>query len=270
LDIVDYNNTPLSECDGFTPSQMHKMIYYPYDADSPVKINKLSNEVLLSESPIMKIVKDLLLIIKSNKVKLTQVGNLPPKFIKEIYAKGYFPEREIDHGIVKLVSEKDWPFIHNVKLVLLLAGLVRKRYNYLHLSKKCESLLNDDNYPEIFFEIFKAYTLQFNWAYNDGYEDEKLGQIGFLYSLHLLNRYGKEAREIKYYADLYFLAFPSFVEFREEDYEDNILVYYYRFIKRFALRFGFVEEINVRREGLAFKRKIKIKSTRLLDQLLHV
>ena len=34
--MLDYNDTPLPDCEGFTPLQMHKIIYYPFDEDCPI------------------------------------------------------------------------------------------------------------------------------------------------------------------------------------------------------------------------------------------
>lgn len=267
--MLDYNNTPLPDCEGFTPFQLHKIVYYPFDEDSPIKINKLSKETLLNKCPIMKVITELLLLLKSDKIKLTQKGNLPPTIIKNIYAKRYLPDRWIDNGITKLRTETDWIAIHNTVIVLKMAGLIGKKYNYLFLTKKCESLLNNDDYPEIFYEFLKTFTSKFNWAYNDRYEDENLGRIGFLYSLDLLSKYGKEKKDIEYYTDLYFSTFPAFIEYNDDKRSILESVYRTRFIERFALWFGFAEE-EISEGKTFFEREIKIKSTELLEQLLQV
>jgi hypothetical protein len=266
--MLDYNNTPLPECEGFTPLQMHKIIYYPFDEDCPIKINRLNKEILISEIPILKIVLELLLILKTKKIKLTQKGNLPLKVIKDIYAKNHLPEKWIESGIVKVRTETDWIVIHNIKIVLTLAGFLRKQYGYLLLTKKCESLLMGEEYSEIFYEFLRVFTLQFNWAYNDRYDDEELGQLGFLYSLYLINKYGKEENDVKYYTDLYFLAFPSFVEYDNENRSMKESAFHTRFISRFAVWFGFAEEEIIK--GKKFlELEIKIKRTKLLEQLLE-
>ncbi|MDP4197641.1 MAG: hypothetical protein Q8940_21525 [Bacteroidota bacterium] len=212
--------------------------------------------------------------LKSGRIKLTQTGNLPPNIIKEIYAKGYFPERWIEDGFVKIRTETDWAIIHNVKLVMVLAGLTKKANNWLSLTKKGETLLKNDNITEIFLEFLKAFTTKFSWAYNDGFQDEKLGQIGFLYSLFLLNKYGDKEKAFKFYADKYFLAFPSFIEFSVEDETMLGPAYYTRFFERFALWFGFVE-VKIKeektQEDILFPERVKmLKSTELLNSMLKV
>ncbi len=267
--MPDYNNTPLPECEGFTPLQMHKIIYYPFDEDCPIAMNRLNNEILSDGSPIYKIILEFLFALRVKKIKLTQNGNLPLKFIKDIYSKRYLPDSWIDKGFVKIRTETDWIIIHNTKLVLKLAGLVSKRYNYLLLTKKCESLLANKNYSEIFYMFLKTFTLEFNWAHNDGYIDENLGQLGFLYSLYLLNKYGEEERNLKFYTNLYFLAFPAFMEYEDEYNSMKESAFHTRFINRFSIWFGFAEEEIINGEYY-YEREITIKRTKFLEQLLVI
>ena len=265
--IMDYNNTPQAELEGFTPMDMHLMLYYPFDPRCPIKLNKLKKETLLEASPILKIIRELLLMVKAKKIKLTPKGNLPQKVMTEIYAKRYLPDRWIDSGIVHIRTETDWIVIHNVKLVLILAGLLRKQYNFLMLTKKGAALMDKEDYQRVFYEFLEAYALKFNWSYNDAFYDENVGQLGFLYSLFLINKYGGEKRDLEFYTDLYFKAFPAFVEYGDEYRGDMRFAYHTRFIERFALRFGLVEE-ELTPNHTTFIDDSKIKRTNLLEQLL--
>ncbi|MFA6978163.1 MAG: hypothetical protein WC209_02480 [Ignavibacteriaceae bacterium] len=265
--MLDYNNTPLEDCDGFTPLQMHEIIYFPFDKECVIKLNNANSEQLINESPILKIIIEFLIVIRYNKIKLTQNGNLPLRFINDIYNKKYLLDEDIENGFVKIRTETDWIPLHNVKLVLTLAGFIRKKYNYLLITKKCESLLKNGDYTEIFYEFLKTFALKFNWAYNDRYTNEAIGQIGFLYSLHTINKYGNNKTDLKYFSNLYFKAFPTFIELNIEGWKKEA-AYHTRFIERFALWFGFVEEEIA--EGKNYlERDIKIKRTNLLKHLLE-
>jgi len=265
--LLDYNNIPLSECDGFTPLQMRSIVHYPFEKDCPIKLNKSIYKELFNESPILKIVFDLLSIINSKEIKLTPNGNLPVKVIEGIYSKNYLLDKMIENGIVKIHTETDWTILHNVKLILILAGFIKKKYNHLSLTKKGELLLMGEKYPVIFYEFLKTFTLKFNWAYNDRFIDESVGQLGFLYVMHLINKYGDKEREINYFTDLYFMAFPSFKDIGIDD-SMNDLAFYVRFIERFALWFGFIKEREIKGKNY-FEREIKIKRTKLLNYLLR-
>jgi len=139
----------------------------------------------------------------------------------------------------------------------------------LSLTKKCETLLKDDNYWEIFYQLLKTFTMNFNWSYNDGFDNAEVGQIGFLYSLYIINKYGTEERELKYYTDLYSLAFPIFIETIEGETPNLSLAFHTRFIERFALWFGFVEGDEVKGNNY-FQKEINLKRTKLLEQLFQV
>lgn len=267
--MLDYNNTPLSDCDGFTPLQMHKIIYSPFENDCPIKVNRIKDNQLLHESPILNIAIELLSKLREADLKLTPKGNLPRPFMKDIYNKGFWVDDLIEKGIIKIHAEYDWLILHNIKIVLQQAGLIRKKNNFLSLTKKCETLLKDDNYWEIFYQLLKAFSCNFNWGYNDGFEDKNVGQIGFLYLLHIINKYGAKERDLLYYSDLYFLAFLAFLENNRSDSSRLSLVFHTRFIERFALWFGFVEGEKVKGNNY-FDWKINIKRTKLLEQLFKV
>jgi len=85
--MLGYNDTPLSDCDGFTPLQMHKIIYSPFEKDCPIQINQLNNEQLINSSPILKIVLELLSRLGESPLKLTLNENLPRPLMKDIYSK---------------------------------------------------------------------------------------------------------------------------------------------------------------------------------------
>jgi len=267
--MLDYNNTPLADCDGFTPLQMHKIIYFPFENDCPIKINRIKENQRLNESPILNVVIELLSKLSETDLKLTPKGNLPRPLMKDIYSKHYLLDRWIENGIIKIHAEYDWLILHNVKIVLTQAGLIKKKNNYLSLTKKCKTLLMDDNYWKIFYQLLKTFTLDFNWSYNDGFDNVEVGQVGFLYSLYIINKYGAEERELKYFTDLYFLTFPIFLENAEGEASNLSLAFHTRFIERFALWFGFIEGEKVKGSNY-FDRKINIKRTKLLEQLFQV
>ncbi|MBU2506862.1 MAG: hypothetical protein KJ799_09075 [Bacteroidetes bacterium] len=265
--MIDYNNTPIPDLDGFTPWQMHQIIYNPFNDDCPIKLNQLNRDQPMRESLILKIIIYFLAKMSERNIKLTQKGNLPFQIIKDIYTKNYFPDDWIESGIQKIRTETDWLILHNIKIVLVMAGLIRKKHNQLSQTRKCASLMMVENYSEIFYEFLKAFTSKFNWAYNDAFTDGGVGQIGFLYSLYFVNKYGSEERNFKYFSDLYFRAFPSFLE-NSEGKQFIESAFRIRFFTRFAIWFGFIEE-NIAKEKQYIERKINLRRTNLLKRLIH-
>ncbi len=263
------NNISVPDFDEFSLFEMHKIIYSPFDDDCPIKINILSLETILSQCPIFNILIGFLSRIGEENIKLTTKGNLPIKVIKDIYNLNLLPDKYIENGISKIRTETDWTVLHNVRIVLTMAGLIRGQKSKLLLTRKCEKLLKDNNYSELFYEFIKTFTLQFSWAFNDRYANQDIGQIAFLYSLYLINKHGIEFKDIDYFTNLYFAAFPNLLAKPETDldkYSFRASSYYTRLIERFAVWFGFVEEeINEDKSYIG-----RIKRTKLLQGLLQV
>lgn len=270
--MLDLNKTPVNDFDGFSHMQMELIIYSPFENECPIKINLLEKELLLKESPILKIIVELLSLIGEKGIKLTANGNLPLKVIKDIYSKNYFKDEFIENDITKISSEIDWTILHNVKLVLTLAGITKKQHSRLSLTKKGKLLLQKEDYSEIFILFLKAYTLKFLWAYNDRFPNQVIGQFAFLYSLYQLNKHGDVERDLAFYVDCYAKAFPKLMIKEEKTslrYTFSESTYHIRFISRFAQWFGFCEE-KIKKGNNYTELEIKIKKTRLLDMLLSV
>jgi hypothetical protein len=267
-----YNNRPMDSFDGFSPFQMSQILYFPFEKECPIKINTQMSESLLEKSPIFKIVLSLLTKIEVSGTNLTAVGNLPPQIVKGIYHLRYYPDLMIEHGITKLTNEKDWLILHTVKIVLIQAGILRKSHRKLLFTKKGRKYFEDAKYDDLFYLFLRAFTTKFNWAYNDGFENEQIGQLGFLYSLYLLQKHGESYKELRYYGDLYFKAFPIFKSLRKtsaNNYDSTETAYYTRFFGRFCIWFGFVDIPNSPSE-LRINHMTKVKKSNLLSNLLRL
>jgi hypothetical protein len=266
--IVEQKNAaPEDDFDGFSPEEMSIIIYSPLSNECPVHIRSQIDRTLLDQSPVFQIAIHVLKAIKDNQgIKLTSTANLPPQLVKEIYAKKYIADGIIDAGITKLNQETKWDILHSTKIVLKLAKLIRTYKGGLLFTAQTKKLLLNHDYSELFLTFFNTFTTQFNWAYNEAYEDEEIGQVGFLFLLYLINKYGIEFRELSFYFELYFKAFPVF-KMREKSWfaGSSSSVLAIRFFERFAKWFGLVE-IQRKRDGLTQARRVR--KTRLLSHLL--
>ncbi len=266
--VAQRNTLPEDDFDGFSPHQMSIIVYSPFSDDCPVDMRTQIDTALLDQSPIFQIAKHLLKEMKDNEgIKLTSTGNLPPRIVNEIYARNYITDSAIEAGITKLNQEAKWDILHCSKIVLKLAKLARVYRGRLLLTKNTQALLQTDQYFELFLIFFTTFATQFNWAYNDTYEDEKIGQTGFLYLLYLIHKYGVEFRELSYYTTMYLKAFPAF-KMREGFWfaGSSTAVLAIRFFERFAEWFGFVE-IETREYFL--NDAARLRRTKLLGELLR-
>jgi hypothetical protein len=96
------------------------------------------------------------------------------------------------------------------RVLLEISGIAKKRNNKLSLTMKGEKMLGDDT--QLCHLILKTFGERFNWAHLDGYGENGIGQMGFGFSLILLNKYGDIKRTDKFYSEKYFNAFPMLLE----------------------------------------------------------
>lgn len=260
------NSAPVDDFDGLTPEEMYNMLYYPFSEQCPVKLKENIDINDLKSSPIFNVALDLLVCIhQQDGLKLTPNGNLQRQVMKDLYEKKHLPDEIIESGFATIRTEQDWMALHVVKIVLKLAGIIRQSKGRLLLVKKWENKLLSNDYCAIYTHFFKNFTNEFNWAYSDGYENEQTGQQGFAFLLYLIHKYGQDFREINFYTDKYFRAFPALF-FKDNpltanySYNDAERVVYMRFFKKFAERFGLVE-IGKDKKNPYFQRKIEIRRT---------
>lgn len=265
----EQNNRSIPEFEGYSPFEMHHILHFTFESNSPIELQKLADSDY-SKSPMFNLVKYYMDLIKNvGELKLTAKGFLPTKIVQEIYNQGFLEEYQFSSGISKLYKESDSLTVNLTRLLAELACLTKKRNGKLSLTKTGEKIASDNQ--KLFELIFKTMTQKFSWAYYDGYEDEQIGQLGYGFSLILLSKYGAENRFDSFYAAKYLKAFPQFLESitptygTAEQYIGNC--YSIRTFERFLSCFGLVE---IEKKGKMFERKSLILKTELFDKLIKV
>lgn len=265
----EQNNRVIQEFEGYSPFEMHHILHFTFEPNSPIILQKLSDSDFL-KCPMFNLVKYYLDLFKSKgEFKLTSKGFLPTKIVQEIYNQGFLEEYQFSSGISKLYKESDSLTVNLTRLLSELAGLTKKRSGKISLTKTGEKIATDNQ--KLFELIFKTMTQKFSWAYYDRYEDEQIGQFGFGFSLILLAKYGAEKRLDYFYSEKYLKAFPQFLESMmptygtAEQYAGNC--YSVRTFERFMNYFGLVK---IEKQGKMIDRKNFIIKTELFDKLIKV
>ncbi len=232
------------EYEGYSPDEMQNILSHTFEEGSPIKLQTLSEEEY-KKIPLFMQIKTLAnLIADSQELKLTKKGFLPVKAVAELYSRGIMKDEYIERKISRLYKETDSYTIYLPKIILEISGLIKKRNNKISLTKKGEGIIKDDS--KFLRLILEIYTTKFNWAYSDGYGENRIGQMGFGFSLILLNKFGKESHEDLFYAKKYFMAFPMLAEHpigHEGDYIDRRSgrCYSVRTFERFLEYFGLIK-----------------------------
>jgi hypothetical protein len=232
-----YNNAGQDRFDGLSPEQMRGLLYGRW-GENLITINPKKYDG--NDIPIIKQIKYFVNVINDNhEIKLTKAGNIPPAIVKEIYAQQYITDYMIETGITKLTKETDVNNIVMMKTLCTLAGLVKVYNNKLSLTKKAAKVLNSNDLFEYLFEVT---CNKYNWAYFDSFINEDIGQLGYNYTLYLINKYGAEWKGDSFYADLYFKAFEHF-----KDNDEYYLLkgcYIHRALNQILKYYGLIEFEN--------------------------
>lgn len=258
-EIAYSNNIPEDDFDGLSPNQIHELLYGEIGTGI-VKINEIKEEK--TEIPILKqIFAFLEIVIRENGIKLTPAGYLPVKIIKELYDQRILMDEDIESGITKLSSEGKSLSIHLTRIISELSGFVRKYKGKLLITNKGNEFIKQNGEKYWLKDIIDVFGNKFSMAYFDNYKNEHVGQIGFMFSIYLMKKYGDIERDSDFYAKKYFKAFPRIGEI-EENY--NKSAYATRTFERFMEYFGFIKIIRERRI------EKKYKKTKLFDKYIKI
>jgi hypothetical protein len=265
--MYEQNNRSIPEFEGYSPFEMHQVLYFTFGKDSPIQLQKLS-DTDYKKIPILNQIKYLTDVIsKTGEVKLTSKGFLPTKIVSDLYQQGFLKDKDIESGISKLYKETDSKTVNLTRILIELGGLVKKRNGKLSLTKTSKNILGDNH--ELLQMIFLTFATKFNWAYYDGYGENQIGQLGYGFSLILLSKYGHENRLNSFYAERYFKAFPLLLDTVAPNYGTferySTNCYSLRTFERFLDYFGLV---NIDKQGRGLDSKTYITKTDLYDKLI--
>jgi hypothetical protein len=210
------NSIGIDDFDGLSPDTMHNLLYSSFTDKGLVQLNKNISTETINKIPIFKLVKHFMQILEREKqIKLTKAEYLPPKFVKELYEKTELKDDGIETGIIKLVSEIDAAIIFESRTISQMCGFSKVRKNEVSLTKIGELLLKDDR--KLYFQLMEVFINKFNWGMISYYQDDGFIQRSIGYTLYLLDKYGNEYREEKFYYDKFIKAFPTSINVFEYD-----------------------------------------------------
>ena len=262
------NAQGIPDFEGYSPVEMHNILYNTFDDGSPIRLQKLT-ELDYKKIPLLNQIKYFLgLIAEKGDLKLTKAGYLPRIVVKDLYSQGYMKDKFIEDGFQKLNNELDSITVNLSRLLPSVIGLIKKRNGKLSLTKLGKKLYEDDD--KLLRHLFMSFATKFNWGYFDRYSNEFIGQFGVGYSLILLSKYGSKKRLSKFYVDKYFKALPDLNYPSTNSYaspDSNLNCYIVRTFERFLLYFGLIDFNEVYFE---YSSKSYVKKTHLFNKLINV
>lgn len=263
---------------GLSPNEVHELLYEPLNPDrSPMVLHwELPDEALTDAFFFADCRQYLSMLRERQPLRLTQSGNLPRRFVHELWTAGVLTEDMQWHPDAPPRNAGNARYLMVLNGVTRDSGLTRKQHGKLLLTRRAETMLDRKPASVLYRHVLEHYVRKYNWAYEDRMPSSWILQGGFGFFLFLLHQYGHEPRPAGFYADSFLRAFPAalrdFAESRWDTPEEAFArAFETRAVKRFAARFGLVRLIELEGE----KRwpptipEVQAQAAPLLDQLLR-
>ena len=248
-----HNNTPRDEFNGLSPEEMNNIMYFPFSSRCVVKLNKLDKEQY-ERIPLVRQTIFLLKTLSEKELKLTQCGWLPLKVVADTYHLGQ-PEWIVEEYGAKRYYEYEVGSVWMARIILELFGWIKTRKGMLSLTAKGKKALS--NIDMAANKILLVSLTRVGIHTFDGYEEDRIGNLGMAYSVWLLNKYGSEWHSGEFYKEHYQKAFH---------FPGNYKAYETRVFSRLFYWLGIVEQRLNRQVGPPFKDEYK--KTDLLSIIL--
>ena len=258
---------------GLSSDQVYRMLYFAFDTP---ELFQFSEQLSIEpDAPILMLMQGLISAIDDKGLKATQAkGNLPQKLCRGLWQDycELYPD-EIFFSIRTINKEDDFFELHVTRIILELAGFLRKTKGRFYLTKKYQKIASKQGLKGLYPIIFKTYCAEFNWAYWERYYEVPFIQQSFLFSLYLLKQHGEKMHFTSVYEDDFLRGFPMVMDEIPESLhstpeKEMRNSYHNRVCKRFFIFFGLAEQKIIKGESF-FDNEYKIKKTPLLDAVVN-
>lgn len=226
--MIRQNSAPRSDLNGFSPEDMHNIMYNPFRDQCVVQLNKLDkNQYELV--PLIRQALFLLNTLNEKDLKLTKLGWLPLKIVADAYRIGQ-PEWIIEELKQKRINEYEVGAVWMARIILELLGWIKTRKGVLSLTVKGRKAFS--NIDAAANEILRFSLVGVGLHTFDAVEDDRIGNLGIAYSVWLLNQFGSEWHFGSFYQEHYQKAF---------NFPDKYTIYETRVFSRLFYWLGIVE-----------------------------
>lgn len=239
-----HNSTPRDEFNGLSPEEMYNIMYHPFSSQCVVELNQLEKEQY-ERIPLVRQTLFLLKTLSEKELKLTSLGWLPSKIVAETYRLGQ-PEWIVEEYGAKRIFEYDIHSVWMARSILELLRWIKARKGMLSLTAKGKKALSDIDMAAN--EILRCSLTGTNLHTFDGYDEDRIGNLGMAYSVWLLNKYGSEWHFGDFYWHLYEKAFH---------FPGNYDAYETRVLSRLFYWLGIVEQRLNKQVGPPFEDEYK-------------
>jgi len=267
------NRQPIPDFDGLSPLQVNQLIYGDWESQkAPVVLNR---ELSLNDLDRAEILTNarvfLCALLESNGTKATSAGNLNRKFVRQMVEMMSWPTGFLEdlRSFNKTWNEEDVFPLHILRVVLVLAGMVRKYKGSFRITKKGERLTQESAAGELFATLFQTFFRKFNLGYLDRCPECPSVQHTIAYSLFMVGRHATRWVSPQQLARKLFLpAVSAEIPLSPYDIDDKALISETRILRPLT-RFGLIECQHSEERALFRMPLACVRKTVLFDAFLN-
>jgi hypothetical protein len=189
--VAEYNATPQAELGGLSPEQMTRLLYGGWDGTGLVRLDSsLPLDDLAGAEILINARRFLGWVDEAGGVKATQGGNLPRRALAELADRLWW-EEDLAAALrqrAPTLNEQDLFPLHVLRVVVGLAGLLRKVKGSFRATSRGRALLAPERAGELYALLFRTYFRKFNIGYGDRLPEHRALQDTVAFSFYRLAR----------------------------------------------------------------------------------
>lgn len=195
---ANYNARPQADLGGLSPVQVQRLLAWDWEGqESAVQLDGTLPPAALESSRTLHNARLLLALLgERGEVKATPKGNLPRATVAELRERMRWPAdyRDLAGDARKIVNEEDVSLLHRTRILLQLAGLIKRRKGVFSLTRAGERLREERRVGELFATLFRTHFRVLNLAILDGVGPAPLFKRTIAFAIHRFGLVGEEWR----------------------------------------------------------------------------
>jgi hypothetical protein len=190
-----YNRAPQRELCGLSPNQVGRLLEDDWSGEGAIRIETTLPLETLESSVVLANARLLLDVVEERgEVKATAAGNLPRIVVEETRDRLLLPTGYPRRWMDRARNEEDVRPLHMSRLLLELAGLLKRRKGVFSATRRGRELLSPARAGELQALLFRTFFRTLNLAYLDGLPAVPELQHGIGASIHLFGRTARQWR----------------------------------------------------------------------------
>jgi hypothetical protein len=193
--VRQYNARPQAELGGLSPERASRLLTGDWEKEGPLRLNDSLELPQLRHARFLNNARTFLLAVQEwGTVKATATGNLNRAFVREMVERMDL-EPEYLRALKasrKNINEDDSTPIHSVRVVLDLAGAIKRRKDHFSLTRKGTDYLPESRAGSLYAHLFRTFFQRLNLAYLDGMAENPALQSTLPVTFYRLVREGRQ------------------------------------------------------------------------------